>query len=149
MTPFERILVRIELDPWGAVYRGVIGFTLPWIFRAFLGSSGSSILTTAALFIGVLIALRIVPAVLRHTLPFSSEAKEIWAKRRALSKQYDSFAWQKLFWIGLGLLLNSAVGGPLQNGELLVMLFCLIGGGAGLIVWQRQRASTEQTQAVP
>lgn len=139
MTPFERIIVGIESDPWSALYRGAIGFVLPPVFR-FISGDRDSIWITSALFLGVLVALRVGPAVLRHTLRFSAEAKEIWRARRNISKRYDSYAWQKLFWMGLGLLLFAALGGGLRHGELAVTLFCLIGGGAGLMVWRGQRA---------
>lgn len=48
--------------------------------------------------------LRLVPAVLRRIFPFSSEAKDLWFQRRNLGKRYDSYQWQKLFWLGLGML---------------------------------------------
>ena len=90
----------------------------------------------------VVLALRVLPAVLRRILPFSTEAKQIWATRSALSKECDFYAWQKLFWISLGLLLYATVGSGLRNPELALMLFCLIGDGAGLLAWRRSRALT-------
>jgi hypothetical protein len=89
------------------------------------------------LFVGLLVALRVGPAVLRHVLPFSADAKEIWAVRRNIAKLHDSYQWQKLFWIGLGLLPYAVIGNGLSNGELVVMLFCLIGGSLGLLFWYR------------
>ena len=71
-----------------------------------------------------------------------SQSQETWAARRALSKEFDSYAWQRLFWFGPGMLLYGAVGGGLGTGELAVVLFCLIGGGAGLLVWRSARAVT-------
>lgn len=138
MKPIERFIVGIDGEPWNVIVRGAIGFALPPFFRALTGGY-DSVWITSALFIGVLLAWRLGPAILRRLLPFSVEAKRIWAARRELAKEYDSYAWQKLFWIGLGLLLYSSVGGGLQRGELVVMLFCMICGGAGLIVWRRAR----------
>lgn len=139
MTSVERLIVNIGSDPWAAVYRAAIGFAIPPL-RSLIGS-GSSFLISAILFLSVLFALRVVPAVVRHTLPFSSEAQKIWEVRRKLSKQYDSYAWQKLFWIGLGLLLYAVSNGGLRYGEWAIMVFCLVGGGAGLLIWRKARTS--------
>jgi hypothetical protein len=138
MTPLERFIVDIESDPWSALWRAAVGFAMLPVFR-FFSADLDSLWITSAMFIGVLVALRVVPGVLRHLLPFSSEAKEVWQMRRNLSKRYDSYAWQKLTWIGLGLVLYGAISGGLKNGELAVALFCLIGGGAGL-AWCRLNA---------
>jgi hypothetical protein len=139
MQTLERHVVALDSDPWSAIYRGAIGFAIPPVFRALTGGY-DSIWITAALFLALLIGLRLGPVVLRRLLRFSAEAKQIWAARRALSKEYDSYAWQKLFWIGLGLVLFGAVGGGLQNGERALTVFCLIGGGAGQLLWRGARA---------
>jgi hypothetical protein len=140
MKPIERAIVGIESGMWSAVSRGAVGFVMPQVFRTLSGSS-DSVWVDSALFLGVLIVLRVVPMALRYILPFSAEAKEVWRVRRDLSKKSDSYAWQKLFWVGLGLLLYAAVGGGLQRGEFAVTLFCLIGGGAGLLVWRTTRGT--------
>jgi hypothetical protein len=143
MKPIERAIVGIESGMWSAVSRGGVGFVMPPVFRTLSGNS-DSVWVNSALFLGVLIALRFVPMALRYILPFSAEAKEVWRARRELSKKSDAYAWQKLFWVGLGLLLYGAVGGGLQRGEFAVTLFCLISGGAGLLVW----CTTRGTQPV-
>jgi hypothetical protein len=89
---------------------------------------------------GLLIALRVGPALLRHVLPFSDEAKKAWSERRNLAKQHDSYQWQKLFWIGLGLLPYAVLGDGPKNGELVVTFICLLGGGAGLFFWHKGKA---------
>jgi hypothetical protein len=89
------------------------------------------------LFVGLLVALRVVPAVLRMFCHFLPNAKEIWAVRRNIAKLHDSYQWQKLFWIGLGLLPYAFIGNGLSNGELVVMLFCVIGGSLGLLFWSK------------
>jgi hypothetical protein len=88
-----------------------------------------------ALFIGLLVALRVVPLVLRRVLPFSVEAKQIWAERREIAKRHDSYQCRKLFWIGLGQLLYAVIGDGPKNGELVVTLICMIGGSAGWLFW--------------
>lgn len=99
-----------------------------------------------AFFLGLLIALRVVPALVRLALPFSAAAKEIWASRRALAKRYDSYQWQKLFWVGLGLLPHVATAGELQRGEILVTLVCLIGGSVGLLIWSKVNGARASLQ---
>lgn len=139
MKPIERLAVGIENPPWDALWKVVIGFLMLPLFHVLLGHT-NSILLTFGLFIAVLVALRVVPVVIRRMLPFSSEAQDIWRSRRNLSKQYDSYAWQKLFWIGLGLACYAVIG-KLRYGELELTLLCLLAGGAGLVVWRRTRAT--------
>jgi len=131
-------LTRIETEPWSALYRGVAGFALPAIFRTICADC-TTIWSASAMFLGFLVVLRGIPLLLRVTLPFSSEVKSIWAAQRNLSKQLDSHAWQKLFWIGLGSLFYEVVVGGMRTGEVAVMLFCLISGGAGLWRWRMVR----------
>jgi hypothetical protein len=139
MRFLERLLIALDTWPWSAISRVVLGFGIPPVFRA-LSGNGDSVWTFLALFVGLLIALRVVPLVLRRLLPFSVEAKKIWADRRFMAKRHDSYQWQKLFWIGLGLLSYAPIGAGLREGEIVIMLICLIGGGAGLFLWQRINA---------
>ena len=77
------------------------------------------------------------PALLRHALPFSTEAKTAWSERRQIAKQHDSYQWQKLFWIGLGLLPYAFLSEVPRINEIVLTLFCLIGGMMGLLIWHR------------
>ena len=137
MKFLEPFLIALDSGPWSAIWRVALGLSIPPIFRA-LSGGGDAVWTALALFIGLLVVLRVVPAVLRRALPFSVEAKEIWAEQRNIAKRHDSYQWQKLFWIGLGLLPYVIIGDGLKNGELLMTFICLIGGGAGLLLWRRQ-----------
>jgi len=139
MRLLERMLVGLDNWPWSAMSRVALGLGIPPLFRALPGSR-DAVWVSLALFVGLLIVLRAVPAVLRRVLPFSAEAKDVWAARRNTAKQYDSYQWQKLFWIGLGLLPYAVAGAGLRTGELVVTVFCLIGGGAGLLFWHRVSA---------
>lgn len=136
MRPLERILVDLDSPPWSAVSRAALGLGIPPVFRVLTGNS-DRIWLYAILFLGLLLGLRMVPAVLRLVLPFSAEAKAVWAERRQIAKRYDSYQWQKLFWIGLGLLPYALLGeGPRIN-EIVLTLVCLVGGIVGLLLWQR------------
>jgi hypothetical protein len=136
MKHLERIFISVDTRPWSVISRVALGLLIPPVFRALSGGS-DAVWIPLILFVGLLVALRVGPAVLRHVLPFSADAKEIWAVRRNIAKLHDSYQWQKLFWIGLGLLPYAVIGNGLSNGELVVMLFCLIGGSLGLLFWYR------------
>jgi hypothetical protein len=127
MRHIERYLVDLDSGPSGAVCRVTLGLCIPPAFRALIG-------------------LRVIPAVLRKLLPFSAEAKKIWSDRRQIAKVYDSYQWQKLFWIGVGLLPYAAVGGGLRTGETVLTVICLAGGGAGLLIWRRINAAPPAPQ---
>ena len=139
MRPFEQILIDLDSGAWSRLSRGALGLAIVPAFRTLSGGNDSAWIFIA-LFLGLLVALRLVPAVVRHALPFSAEAKAIWGERRQIAKQYDSYQWQKLFWIGLGPLPYAFLGAGLKNGELIVTLTCLIGGSAGLLLWNKSKA---------
>jgi hypothetical protein len=134
----DRLLIGIDEWPWSAVYRVAIGLGIPPAFRMLFGDRPSVWLFLAA-FAALLLALRVVPLVLRRVLRFSAEAKQVWLERRLLARFNDSYQWQKLFWIGLGLLPYVATDGGARKGELLVAAVCLIGGGLGLLLWRRPK----------
>ena len=136
MQPFERVLVDLDGSPWSAISRVALGLTILPVFRVLTGNS-ERIWLYAILFLGLLFALRMVPAVLRHALPFSVGAKTIWAERRQIAKQHDSYQWQKLLWIGLGLLPYAFLSEVPRINEIVLTLFCLIGGTMGLLLWHR------------
>jgi hypothetical protein len=96
------------------------------------------------LFVALLLGLRVGPAVLRLVLPFSAEAKEIWSERRFLAKRYDSYQWQKLFWLGLGMLPYVVAARGTRLGELAVTGLCLIAGGVGQLIWHKVDAGRKR-----
>src|SRR5215467_341416 len=136
MRLIERFLINLDSWPWSAVYRVALGLGVPPVFGALSGWN-HGIWDFPVFFIGVLTALRVVPAALRRVLPFSAEAKKVWAERRNIAKRHDSYQWQKLFWIGLGLLPHAFIGGGLGSSTLPVTLICLVGGGVGLLFWRQ------------
>jgi hypothetical protein len=69
MKFLEQFLVRLDSGPWSAVSRVVLGFCIPPVFRVLSGGR-DQIWISLALFALLLIALRVVPAVLRMVLPF-------------------------------------------------------------------------------
>ncbi|SDO77604.1 hypothetical protein [Afipia sp. GAS231] len=145
MKHFERFLVDLDSGASGAVSRVALGLCIPPLFRALSGGA-DRIWIDLALFLALLIGLRVGPAVLRKALPFSAEAKQIWLDRRQIAKKYDCYQWQKLFWVGLGLLPYAAVSGGLRTGEWLLTAICLMGGGAGLLIWRKINAAPPAPQ---
>ena len=137
MTAIERSLIKLDSWPWSAAWRVMLGIAVAPMIGV-MSRDGASASGYIAVCLGLLIALRLVPAVLRHTLPVSNEAREIWKARRVIAKEYDSYQWQKLFWIGLGMLPYAVFGG-LGRGGLLIASICLIGGGAGLAYWLKPK----------
>ena len=132
----ERFLISLDVGVWGAIWRIGLGFAIPPTFRVVSGGR-TSVWTLLALFLALLIGLRLGPAVLRRLLPFSTRAKAIWAERRALAKRYDSYQWRKLFWLGLGMLPYVLVARGTRPSELMLAIFCLLAGGAGQLVWRK------------
>jgi hypothetical protein len=145
MQHLERYLVELDSGPSSAVSRVALGLCIPPVFRALSGGS-DQIWIDVALFLALLIGLRVIPAVLRKVLPFSAEAKKVWLDRRQIAKRYDSYQWQKLLWIGVGLLPYGVVGGGLKIGETVLTVICLIGGGAGWLIWRRINAAPPVAQ---
>ena len=115
MKHLERFLVDLDSGPSSAVSRVALGLCIPPLFRALSGDA-DRIWIDLALFLALLIGLRVGPAVLRKLLPFSTEAKQIWLDRRQIAKKHDSYQWQKLLWVGLGMLPYAAVGSGLRTG---------------------------------
>jgi hypothetical protein len=138
MKSLEPLLINLDEWPWSAVGRVVLGLLIPPVFHAVAGGH-DSITAYLVMFVGLLAALRVVPALFRFTLPFSADAKQVWRARRQIAKESDAYQWQKLFSIGLGLLIHGSAVEGLGNAGLALMAFCLLGGGAGLLLWQKAR----------
>lgn len=138
MGPLERFLTKLDDWPFSAVWRVAFGLALPPLFTA-IAPSRHAVWAYLAFFVGVLLALRVVPALLRHILPVSAEAKEIWRERRFIAKEYDSYQWQKLFWIGLGMLPHAFTSDGLGRAGLVLESISLIGGAAGVFFWHKNQ----------
>ena len=77
MNSIERFLLALDSPPWGAICRILLGLAILPGFRALSGGS-DAIWVTVILFVALLMALRVGPAVLRRILPFSNEARNLW-----------------------------------------------------------------------
>jgi hypothetical protein len=146
MTVLDKVLVAIDRNPISALYRIAIGYIfIPTLsFLRFDIRSGWTL--TLSLLV-LLISLRIGPAVMRKVLPLSAAAKAVWTERRGLAKRYDSFQWQKLFFIGLGIGCYVVISGEMLASTIALSGFCLFGGVIGLIKWY-SRANKVRTTLV-
>src|SRR5687768_616983 len=102
MRMLEQICLNLDRAPWGGVLRLLVG-TIILPIHSFFCRDACPPWTVFLFFLSVLVMLRAGPLVVRKLLPFSKQAQEIWLERRRLAKVYDSYQWQKLFWIGLGM----------------------------------------------
>jgi hypothetical protein len=135
MKALERFLIDLDNRPWSALWRVALGLSTLPVFRV-LSVGHDSVWIASASFVGLLVALRVVPVVVRRVVPFSADAQQTWKERRHIAKRHDSYQWQKLFWIGVGMLTYAVIGDGLGAGELVVTFSCLIGGSAGLFLWR-------------
>jgi len=146
MQTFERALVALDRGPIGALYRVGVGFLIvpAWSYVIGRPESGWSLI---AFFVGVLLALRVIPAVLRKVLPFGTAVRTIWADRRQMAKRFDSYQWQKLFWIGIGMALHALQSRQHFPAALALAATCLVAGAFGVLVW-RYRVTRRQAREV-
>ncbi len=135
MGGFDKLLVSLDLSPWGALYRIAVGFAILPAMSQFWGENRSPWALAPFLLI-VLILLRVIPAVVRKLVPFSGAVQVAWAERRQLAKRWDSYQWKKLFWIGLGLGLNILLSGHFLAPLVVVAMVCVVSGALGLARWR-------------
>jgi len=136
--PFhERYLLLLEQYPWSIGTRIGVGFIILPVLSHFCDDQRQIWCVTGS-FLGILFLLRLGPAIVRKFLPFSQEAHLIWMERRQLAKRFDSYQWQKLFWMGIGMAGYAMVSGNAGNAIGALLVFCLIGGGLGVLIWGRR-----------
>jgi hypothetical protein len=138
MTPprtesgMEQFLLRLDAPPLGAVCRLVLGFLILPASSALLGRPATGV-TLIAFFLAVLLSVRVVPAVIRKLVRFSAATAAVWAARRQMAKRRDIYQWQKLFWIGLGLVASMSLAARVDRSQVWLAAACLIVGLAGLV----------------
>jgi len=142
----EDALRRLEAAPLSQAYQVAIGFLVVPAFVRLRGSDASD-WRLFPFFLLTLLAVRLVPAVIRHLLPFSSELRSYWFARRILAKRYDSYQWRKLLWYGLGMTAYLGVSGGAGEVERILALACISSGAAGEIAWRRREAKTSDASA--
>ena len=139
----DRLLLSIEEFPLNILYRAAIGFSLLPIYlwclgRLHLVDSTSLLLLFVAV---VLVALRIVPGLLRRLVPASREVRNVWAERRHFAQAFDSFQWRKLLGLGLGWLAQLSFTHNTRVDALALAISFVLAGCAGQLVWIRLNKS--------
>lgn len=132
---FEVPIVAIGAFPYDGLWRAAVGFVM-MPFLLYLGFDNRADCVLLPFLLAVLLVMRFLPAIARRLGVFSITAQEIWAERRSLARSYDSYQWQKLFYIGVGLAVYIVVSGSCQVFRLALCLFCLVSGSLGLIRWR-------------
>jgi hypothetical protein len=132
----EKILRHAQARPWQPLYLTAIGMLVGPLSAGLRGNDGSDWLLVPV-FLVVLMALRAVPAFVRHVLPFSTELQAHWFQHRVLAKHYDSYQWRKLLWFGLGLGCYMALFNRADGAAGLLALACVLSGSLGHLAWRR------------
>lgn len=132
----EVLVLSFEKPPLYEICLAAIGFLIFPLYHRFFGQHVGYL--AIWFFFGVLLALKLVPALVRVLLPFPEAAQKYWANHRLLGKRYDSYQLRKLFWIGLGLSGHAALFGNFAGLRGLLAMACLLIGGIGWLVWQNK-----------
>ena len=137
----ERVVLRLDEFPWSALLRAGIGFVMLVLFSSFFGRAydGWDLILWV---LGVLLALRLIPAMARHFFSFSPATKAVWSERRQLAKRFDSYQWQKMFWLGVGFASYMVTSGKLGVLGWEVTVSALISGAVGIVMWRRSPAAS-------
>ena len=131
----EMWIVAAGTWPYAEVWRTAAGFVMIPAFSG-LGFARQADRTSLVALVVTVLAMRVIPAAVRMVVPFSPEARRIWAGRRTLAKAWDSYQWQKLFYIGVGLSFYSVFSGELSVFRVALCLSCVVFGAVGVIQWR-------------
>ena len=138
MSRSNRLLAQLDAFPYGALWRLAFGAAgLPTVHLLCRGLCHAA--TLFVLFIALLLALRVIPLMLRKLLRPDAELREIWASRRRLAKEFDSYQWQKLFWIGAGMVVWIMTAGAVSSAELVLATVSMVAGMLGMFFWRREQ----------
>ena len=135
VSPAERVCVKLTQPPWFALYLIPAGFVVFAVFERGFGAAGP-VWALALVFFGVLVLLRLGTAMLRRLIPVSRAVKHAWFQNRLLAKRHDSYQWQKLLWIGFGILLYAGLRAHVHPTPILLAVTCLAAGGLGAARWR-------------
>lgn len=136
-SSLEKLIIAIDAPFVDIVWRAAVGFFfLPNYFSMVGGDSWWLLL---ACLLVVLLAMRVGAGVARGVLPFSPAAKQAWAARRTLGKEYDSYQWRKLMGFGLGMVGYLALQRQPNPKAWVVAAVVLAAGFVGSLFWWRVR----------
>jgi hypothetical protein len=136
----EKLIVALDAPMTDILWRGAVGFLfLPNYFNLVGSDAWWALL---ACLLAVLFAMRVGAGVARAVLPFSRATKDLWAARRTLGKEYDSYQWRKLLGFGAGMLGYLALQRQ-GNPKAWILGAVVLGAGlAGSMFWWRLRSAS-------
>jgi hypothetical protein len=129
----ERILLRLDDPPVRELIQFMLGYLTVPTWQRVVRSDGPG-WTLIPFFLGVLLAIRLLPMVARKLIRFSSQVRNHWAKRRQLAKRFDSYQWRKLLGMGVGI--GAYAWSDMSKEGLLLAAVCVFSGAVGWLVWQ-------------
>jgi len=132
----ERLLIRADVGPPGALARVVLGALLLPAVHGLFREPGpwTAVLSLLAL----LFSLKAGAAVARKLMPSTELVRAHWEWRRNLARFYDSYQWRKLVWFGLGVLAYAAAGSPHRAWHWALGAAVTSAGAAGEWFWRRR-----------
>jgi hypothetical protein len=133
----DRLFVALDEPPAAQLSRLAFGSAVVPLWTLLAGD-GAPGWTLVPFFLFSLAMLRVAPLGIRMVVPFADGTKSVWAARRQLAKRYDSYQWQKMLWIGLGMLASSVMTGERGVVVLSLAAICVVSGAAGAVVWRRR-----------
>jgi hypothetical protein len=131
MGALARVAVAITRPPWFGLYLIPAGFAVLPLCR--LTGAMHSVWRYALTLVVVLLAVRFGAAVVRRIVPAPVAVRDAWRDARRLAKRDDAYQWQKLTWVGLGILLHAGVYRGGADGQVVLGVACLGLGAAGTI----------------
>jgi len=127
-------LLALDASPLDAIWRIAVGIAV-FPFTDLLFKKRDSIATYMAGLLIVLLLTRLLPLFIRKIIPFPTSIKQAWFNRRNTGKNYDSFQWKKLLWIGVGMLFYLVFSGFWGIARVFPTAVCLISGAIGIYRW--------------
>lgn len=136
LTWTEKILLLMTGPFSEGVVRFAVGLIIVPLLTLVLHRDASYLAVLSSLLI-VLCLLRVIPAIARRLIPFSPEVQKLWSERRQTAKRHDSYQWQKMFWLGAGLLMYSATSSSITSAPGIIAGSLLLVGSIGFVRWSR------------
>ena len=138
LSSLESLLGKATQPPWFGFYLIPTGYLVVPAFHTTFGPAGPAWALVAVL-LCLLLGLRVGAALLRRRLPVPRTVANAWTQNRILAKRYDSYQWQKLFWIGVGILIYALPLAGSQVTPIGLAFTCLASGGLGVLRWCSMR----------
>jgi hypothetical protein len=144
-SSLEKFALAIDAPFIDIVWRGAVGCAFLPNYFALVGADSWWVLVACLL--AALFAMRVGAGIARAVLPFSRDAKQAWAARRTVGKEFDSYQWRKLLGFGLGMAGYLALQRQPDPKAWLLTGVVVGAGVAGSLLWLRVRGAAATTIA--